>query len=90
MTFNLTEVPSLPDKCFGQSLSSLDVSIDMVWEKLCKLNPSMSSGPDGYHLHVFREVKEGFIFTISEISGYWSVTKTMEGCYSNTYFQEGL
>ena len=71
LTSTLLKCPPYLDKCFGQSLSSLDVSIDMVWEKLCKLNPSMSSGPDGYHPHVFREVKEGFIFTISEISGYW-------------------
>jgi len=58
---HLTEVSSLPDIFSGSSLSSLDVSIDIVREKLCMLNPSKSSGLDGCHPHVFREVKEGLL-----------------------------
>ena len=70
---HLTEVPSLPDKFIGPPLSSLEVPIEMVWEKLCKLNPSKSGGPDKCHPLVFREVEEGLLqplFTISEISDH--------------------
>jgi len=76
---HLTEVPSLLDKFSGSSLSSLDVSIDIVWEKLCKLS---LVGPDGCHPRVFREVKESLLQSYYFVN--WSVAKTMEGCYSNT------
>jgi len=61
---HLTEVPSLSVKFSGPSFSSVDVSIDIVWNELCKLNPSKSGNPDGCHPHVFREVKEGLLLPL--------------------------
>ena len=36
---NLTEMPSLPVRFSGPSLSSVDVPIDIVWGQLCNLSP---------------------------------------------------
>ena len=37
------------------------ISIEDVWNQLITLNPGKSSGPDGCHPHVLREVKEGVV-----------------------------
>ena len=39
----------------------MTIVIKDVWNQLVTLNPGKSSGPDGYHPHVLREVKEGVV-----------------------------
>ena len=50
-------VPSLGDKCSDNCLAIVTISIEDVWNQLITLNPGKSSGPDGCHPHVLREVK---------------------------------
>ena len=54
-------MPSLPVTFSSLSLSTVYVSVDIDWGQLYDLNPSKSSGLDGCHPRVFKEVKEGLL-----------------------------
>ena len=54
-------IPSLGDRCSDNCLATVAISIEDVWNQLITLNPGKSSGPDGCHPHVLREVKEGVV-----------------------------
>jgi len=58
---DLSNIPSLDARCNGESLLSVDISVEDVWRQLCKLNPSKSGGPDGCNPRVFAEVKDGLL-----------------------------
>ena len=45
-------------------LSYISISIEQVWEQLCRLKPTKSCGPDNIHPRVLREVKEGVVFPL--------------------------
>ena len=45
-------------------LSNISISIEQVWEQLCRLKPTRSCGPDNIHPRVLREVKEGVVFPL--------------------------
>ena len=54
-------LPSLGDRCSDHCLATVTIAIEDVWNQLVTLNPGKSSGPDGCHPHVLREVKEGVV-----------------------------
>ena len=54
-------MPSLGDICSGNCLTEIIISIDDAWDQMSSLNPSKSSGPDRFHPHVLREVREGIV-----------------------------
>ena len=54
-------IPSLGDRCSDNYLATVAISIEDVWNQLITLNSGKSSGPDGCHPHVLREVKEGVV-----------------------------
>ena len=58
---NTESIPSLGDRCSDHRLATVTITIEDVWNKLVTLNPGKSSGPDGCHPHVLREVKEGVV-----------------------------
>ena len=55
------EVLSMGDKSSDNCLTTVVILIEDVWHQLTTLDPSKSEGPDGYHPHVLREVKEGVV-----------------------------
>ena len=54
-------IPSLGDRCSDHCLAIVTIVIEDVWNQLVTLNPGKSSGSDGCHPHVLREVKEGVV-----------------------------
>ena len=58
---NNESIPSLGDRCSDHRLATVTIAIEDVWNQLVTLNPGKSSGPDGCHPHVLREVKEGVV-----------------------------
>ena len=54
-------MPSLGDVCSGNCLTEIIISIDDVCNHLLALNPSKSSGPNGCHPCVLKEVREGIV-----------------------------
>ena len=55
------ELPSLGYKSSDNLLTTVVVLIEDVWHQLTTLNLGKSDGPDGCHLHVLQEVKEGVV-----------------------------
>ena len=64
-------------------LSNISVSIEQLWEQLCRAKPNKSCGPNNMHPRVLREVKEGVnvatTFNFPEIFDYWYSACNLEG-----------
>lgn len=56
--------PSFVSRSTTNRLSNINVSIEQVWEQLCRLKPTKSCGPDDIHPRVLREVKEGVVLPL--------------------------
>ena len=64
ITEDTTNMPSLGDICSGNCLTEIIIPNDMFnLESIVYLSihPTESSGPDGYHPHVLREVRKSIV-----------------------------
>ena len=55
---DLDTIPSAPIYNFEDLLLTIDITSELVKEKLDKLNPNKSPGHDGWHPHFLRELSE--------------------------------
>ena len=55
------DTPSFGDWHLGNSLSTITVTVEDIWNQLCRLKPCKSSGLDNYHPRVLLELKEGLV-----------------------------
>ena len=60
----MDNIPSFVPRSARNRLSNISISIEQVWEQLCRLKPTKSCGPDNIHPRVLREVKEGVVFPL--------------------------
>ena len=55
-------LPEIDDFHYDQPLSSIDISQDIVYNKLTNLKPDKSPGPDGIHPRVLKEAASQLCF----------------------------
>ena len=74
VTEDTTNMPSLGGICLGNCLTEIIIYIEDAWNQLLALNPSKSSGPNGCHSCVLREIREGIVTPL-----YLIFKKSLEG-----------
>ena len=58
---NSADTPSFGDWHLGISLSTITVTIEDIWNQLCRLKPHKFCGLDNCHPRVLLELKEGLV-----------------------------
>ena len=58
---NADYIPSFETRNVGSSLTHVAITVDDVWNQLCKLKPYKSGGPDNCHPRVLLELKESVV-----------------------------
>ena len=61
---SMDNTPSFVPRSARNRLSNISISIEQVWEQLCRLKPTKSCGPDNIHPRALSEVKEGVVFPL--------------------------
>ena len=92
-TERLDNILELSEDFPGETLSTADMTPEIVWKKLIDLNPNKSPGPDKWHPHFLRELADVICIPLAILSNKSlkeNVHKTWLKAFITAIYKKGL